>query len=76
MFVNIVHYPKDQPHAFFCDPVESYREDERIKHRTIHSFGLSDENQVPFLKAMYAKKKPHLIYEDQGMQHIQTVIRT
>jgi tetratricopeptide (TPR) repeat protein len=45
----------------------SYRENGKIKHRTLKNFGLLDEDQVPFLKAMYAKKKPRLVYDDVDM---------
>ena len=29
------------------------------------SFGLLTEEQLPYLKAMYAKKKPRLVYDDE-----------
>jgi len=67
MFVKVVPNTKGKPGTFFCYLVESYREDNKIKHRTIRSFGLLDDDQVPFLKAMYAKKKPRLVYDDEGM---------
>lgn len=67
MFVKVVPNTKGIKNTYFCYLVESYRENERIKHRTIRNFGLLDAEQVPFLKAMYAKKKPRLVYDDEEM---------
>lgn len=67
MFVKIVPNSKGRKGTYFCYLVESYRENGSIKHRTLHNFGLLEEDQVPFLKAMYAKKKPRLVYDDEAM---------
>lgn len=67
MFIKIVPNSKGKKGTYFCYLVESYRENGRIKHRTLRSFGLLEEDQVPFLKAMYAKKKPRLVYDDETM---------
>jgi len=67
MFIKIVPNNKGANGTFFCYLVESYRENGKIKHRTIKNFGLLAEDQVPFLKAMYAKKKPRLVYDDVDM---------
>ena len=52
MFVKVVPNTKGKAGTFFCYLVESFRENEKIKHRTIRNFGLLEEDQVPFLKAM------------------------
>ena len=67
MFVKVVPNTKGRKGTYFCYLVEAYREKGTIKHRIIHNFGLLDEDQVPFLKAMYAKKKPRLVYDDETM---------
>ena len=54
MFIKIVPNSKGKKGTYFCYLVESYRENGRIKHRTLRNFGLLEEDQVPFLKAMYA----------------------
>lgn len=69
MFIKVVPNTKGKPGTFFCYLVESYRENGSIKHHTIKNFGLLEEDQVPFLKAMYAKKKPRLVYDDEVMQY-------
>ena len=37
--------------------IESYREDGKVKHRTIRNLGLFDDDQVPYIKAAFAKKE-------------------
>lgn len=66
MFIKVVPNTKGVKGTCFCYLVESYRENGKIKHRILKNFGLLEEDQVPFLKAMYAKKKPRLVYEDEA----------
>lgn len=66
MFIKVVPNTKGVKGTCFCYLVESYRENGKIKHRTLKNFGLLEVDQVPFLKAMYAKKKPRLVYEDEA----------
>ena len=63
MFIKVVPNRKRQAGTYYCSLVESYREDGKVKHRTIRSFGLLTEEQIPYLKAMYAKHKPRLVYD-------------
>lgn len=65
MFIKVVPNTKGVKNTSFCYLVESYRENGKIKHRTLKNFGLLENDQVPYLKAMYAKKKPHLVYDDE-----------
>ena len=64
MFIKVVPNTKGVKNTSFCYLVESYRENGKIKHRTLKNFGLLENDQVPYLKAMYAKKKPRLVYDD------------
>ncbi|MCH1948905.1 2-C-methyl-D-erythritol 4-phosphate cytidylyltransferase [Enterocloster sp. OA13] len=66
MFIKVVPNVKGNQNTCFCYLVESYRDHGKIKHRTLKNFGLLENDQVPYLKAMYAKKKPRLIYDDEG----------
>ncbi|SET88245.1 hypothetical protein SAMN05216313_11820 [Enterocloster lavalensis] len=66
MFIKVVPNTKGVKGTCFCYLVESYRENGKIKHRILKNFGLLEEDQVPFLKAMYAKRKPRLVYEDEA----------
>lgn len=65
MFIKVVPNTKGAKNTSFCYLVESYRENGKIKHRTLKNFGLLENDQVPYLKAMYAKKKPRLVYDDE-----------
>ena len=65
MFVKVVQNNRGKKGTYFCSLVESYRDGDKIKHRTIRSFGLLTEEQVPYLKAMYVKKKPRRVYDDE-----------
>ena len=69
MFVKVVQNNRGKKGTYFCSLVESYRDGDKIKHRTIRSFGLLTEEQVPYLKAMYAKKKPRLVYDDEEQSY-------
>ena len=64
MFIKAVQNNRGRKGTYYCSLVEAYRENRKIKHRTIRSFGLLTEEQLPYLKAMYAKKKPRLVYDD------------
>ena len=66
MFIKVVPNTKGVKNTSFCYLVESYRENGKIKHRTLKNFGLLECDQVPYLKAMYAKKKPRLIYDEES----------
>lgn len=66
MFIKIVPNIRDKDGTYYCSLVESYRSEGKIKHRTTRSFGLLNEDQIPYLKAMYAKNKPRLIYDDDN----------
>ena len=65
MFVKAVPNNRGKKGTYYCSLVEAYRVNGKIKHRTIRSFGLLTEEQLPYLKAMYAKKKPRLVYDDE-----------
>lgn len=65
MFIKVVPNTKGVKNTSFCYLVESYRENGKIKHRALKNFGLLENDQVPYLKAMYAKKKPRLVYDDE-----------
>lgn len=65
MYIKVVKNVKGTPKTSFAYLVESYREDGKIKHRVLKNFGLLEDDQLPFLKAMYAKKKPRLVYDDE-----------
>ena len=64
MFVKVVKNNKGRPNSSFLSLVESYRDNGKVKHRTIRNHSLFDDDQVPYIKAAFAKKKPRLVYDD------------
>ena len=65
MFVKVVPNNRGKKGTYYCSLVEAYRDGDKVKHRIIRNFGLLTEEQIPFLKAMYAKKPPRLVYDDE-----------
>lgn len=65
MFFKVVKNNRGRPNTSFISIAESYREDGKIKHRTIRNLGLFDDEPVPYIKAAFAKKKPRLVYDDE-----------
>ena len=55
MFVKVVPNNRGKKGTYYCSLVEAYRDGDKVKHRIIRNFGLLTEEQIPFLKAMYAK---------------------
>ena len=66
MFVKVVTNNKGRKGTSFIYLTESYREDGKVKHRTIRELGLFDNDQVPYIRAAFAKKKPRLVYDDNS----------
>lgn len=66
MFVKVVPNNKGRKGTSFIYLTESYREDGKVKHRTIRELGLFDNDQVPYIRAAFAKKKPRLVYDDNS----------
>ena len=44
---------------------ESYRDGNKVKHRTIRDLGLFENDQIPYIKAAVMKKKPRLVYDEK-----------
>ena len=61
MFIKIT----SSKYGKYASLVESYYDIGKVKHRTIAYLGSVTDEQIPFLKAAYAKKKPKLVYNDE-----------
>lgn len=48
----------------YASVVRSYREENKVKQKTVCYLGLIDKTSVPYLKAAFAKDKPKLVYKD------------
>lgn len=48
----------------YASVVKSVRSGSKVKQVTVAYLGEVKENQIPYLKAAYAKVKPKLVYKD------------
>ena len=59
MFVRVIPNNKGKKKTYFCDLVESYRDDDgKPKHRTVVKLGQFDKEYIPYLKAAFSAKDP------------------
>ena len=65
MFVKVVPNNKGRKNTSFIYLVQSYRENGKVKHRTIRDLGLFENDQVPYIKAAVMNPKPRLIYDHE-----------
>jgi len=65
MFVKVVPNNKGRKNTSFICLTESYRDGNKVKHRTIRDLGLFENDQVPYIKAAFMKKKPRLVYDEK-----------
>ena len=65
MFIKILtKYYNEKPH-YYASLVENNRVNGKVKQTVKAYLGPVTEDQIPYLKAAYAKKKPRLVYEDE-----------
>lgn len=48
----------------YASVVRSVREGDSVTQKTVCYLGAVTEEQIPYLKAAYAKRKPKLVYAD------------
>lgn len=49
---------------YYASVVRSDRVDGKVVQTTVAYIGAVEEEQIPYLKAAYAKKKPRLVWDD------------
>jgi len=49
----------------YASVVKSVRVGKKVKQETVVYLGEVTEEQLPYLKAAYAKNKPRLVYDDE-----------
>lgn len=52
-------------HKLYAAVVKNARIDKKVVQETIAYLGEVTEDQIPYLKAAYAKVKPKLVYNDE-----------
>lgn len=66
MFIKILTktYGNSKKH-YYASLVENRRENGKVVQHVKANLGPVTEEQIPYLKAAYAKKKPRLVYDDE-----------
>lgn len=54
----------DGSSLYYASVVRSDRVDGKVVQTTVAYIGAVDEDQIPYLKAAYAKKKPRLVWDE------------
>lgn len=56
MFVRVIPNNKGKKKTFFCDLVESFRDENGMpKHHTVVKLGQFNKENIPYLKAAFSK---------------------
>lgn len=64
MFIKILTKKYGDKKHYYASLVENNRVDGKVKQNVIAYLGVVTEDQIPYLKAAYAKKKPKLVYDE------------
>jgi hypothetical protein len=64
MFVKILTKNFSGKKHYYASLVENKREGGTVVQTVKANLGPVTEDQIPFLKAAYSKKKPRIIYDD------------
>lgn len=65
MFIKILTKEYSGKKHYYASLVENKRVNGKVKQTVKAYLGAVTEDQIPYLKAAYAKKKPRLIYDDK-----------
>ena len=65
MFIKILTKKYGNKKHYYASLVENKRVDGKVKQTVKAYLGPVTEDQIPYLKAAYAQKKPRLVYEEE-----------
>ena len=65
MFIKILKKTYKGNIRYYASLVENKRIDGKVVQTVKANLGPVTEDQIPYLKAAYAKKKPRLVYDDE-----------
>lgn len=65
MFIKILTKKYGSKTHYYASLVENKRVDGRVEQKVKAYLGPVTEDQIPYLKAAYAKRKPRLVYEEE-----------
>ena len=64
VFIKILTKQYGDKKHYYASLVENKRVNGQVKQTVKAYLGAVTEEQIPYLKATYAKKKPRLVYDD------------
>ena len=64
MFIKILTKTYKGEKRYYASLVENKRIDGKVVQTVMANLGPVTEDQIPYLKAAYAAKKPRLVYDD------------
>jgi len=64
MFIKVLTKVHNGKKRYYASLVENKRVNGSVVQTVIANLGPVTEDQIPFLKAAYSKKKPRLVYDD------------
>lgn len=70
LFIKILTKKYANKYHYYASLVENKRENKRVKQTVIAYLGPVTEDQIPYLKAAYAKKKPRLVHDDDESKRV------
>ncbi|MCQ2088518.1 MAG: hypothetical protein MJZ37_10740, partial [Bacilli bacterium] len=65
MFIKILTKEYNGAKYYYASLVENKRINGKVVQKVKANLGAVTEDQIPYLKAAYAKKKPRLVYDDE-----------
>lgn len=70
MFVRVIPNNKGSKKTYFCDLVESFRDQNgNPKHRVVAKLGQFDQEHLPYIRAAYAKN-PDVVFQKEKKKHM------
>lgn len=61
MFIRVIPNNKGKKKTYFCDLVESFRDETGLpKHKTVVKLGQFEGKYIPYLKAAYSSEDPDI----------------
>lgn len=65
VFIKILTKQYKGEKYYYASLVENKRVNGKVVQKVKANLGAVTEDQIPYLKAAYAKKKPRLVYDDE-----------
>ena len=65
MFIKVLKKKSREGYSYYASLVENKRIDGKVVQTVKVNLGRVEEDQIPYLKAAYAKNKPRLVYDEK-----------